>query len=656
MFLPLPRPLLAALCLAPTLALAQEAARTLPVADNLVADGIPPVPAAIADAAAQYTEFRATGLADFHPTRRELLIGTRFGNTIQAHVVRMPGGARTQLTFFADPVSGATYEPTKGEYFLFNKGAGGNENFQIFRLDLQSGKTTLLTDGKSRHSGPRFSRSGKSIAYTSNARNKVDVDIYTMDPLKPETAKLIAENKGGGWAVADWSPDEKQLLVAEYISINESYLWLVDAATGARTPLTPRDAKEKVAYGAAAFARDGKGVYVTTDKDSEFQRLCYLDLATKTHKFIGAAVKWDVDGMNLSDDGSKIAYTTNEDGISVIRILDLKTNKELPAPKLAPGDVGAMRWNKAGTELAYAITSARAPSDVYSFTLATQKTDRWTEGETGGLVTKDFSEAKLVRWPSFDKREISGFLYQPPAKFTGKRPVIINIHGGPEAQARPIYLGRNNYYLNELGCAIVFPNVRGSSGYGKTFLTLDNGKLREDSYKDIAALLDWIKTQPQLDADRVLVTGGSYGGHMTFAIATYYPDRIRAALPVVGMSSLVTFLKNTEGYRRDLRRVEYGDERDPDMEAFLQRIAPLNKVDQIKAPMLVVQGKNDPRVPYTESEQIVETLKKKNQPVWYLLAKDEGHGFQKKANADFQFYSTILFMQKYLLEPAPKAP
>lgn len=656
MSLPFPRTLLVALCLAPTLVGAQEAARTLPVAENLVADGVPPVPVAIAEAAAQYTEFRSSSLADYHPTRRELLMGTRFGNTAQVHVLRMPGGARHQLTFFADPVSGAAYEPTKGDYFVFSKGVGGAENFQLFRLDQQTGKTTLLTDGKSRHSMARFSDNGKVIAYTSNARNKVDVDIYTMDPLKPETAKLLAENKGGGWAVADWSPDQKQLLVVEYISINESYLWLFDAASGARTAITPRDSKDKVAYGAATFARDGKGIYVTTDKDSEFQRLAYIDLATKAHKFIGANVKWDVDGMALSDDGSKIAYTTNEDGISVIRILELKTSKELPAPKLAPGDVGSLRWNKAGTELAYSITSARAPSDIYTFTLATQKIDRWTEGETGGLNTKEFSEAKLVRWPSFDKREISGFLYQPPAKFTGKRPVIINIHGGPEAQARPIYLGRNNYYLNELGCAIIFPNVRGSSGYGKTFLTLDNGKLREDSYKDINALFDWIKTQPGLDAERILVTGGSYGGHMTFAIATYYPERIRAALPVVGMSNLVTFLKNTEGYRRDLRRVEYGDERDPDMEAFLQRIAPLNQVDKIKAPMLVVQGKNDPRVPYTESEQIVETLKKKNQPVWYLLAKDEGHGFQKKANADFQFYSTILFMQKYLLESPPAVP
>jgi dipeptidyl aminopeptidase/acylaminoacyl peptidase len=253
----------------------------------------------------------------------------------------------------------------------------------------------------------------------------------------------------------------------------------------------------------------------------------------------------------------------------------------------------------------------------------------------------------LVRWPTFDGRQISGFLYQPPAKFTGKRPVIISIHGGPEY--RPGFLGRSNYFINELGVAMIMPNVRGSSGYGKSFLKLDNGMLREDSVKDIGALLDWIKTQPGLDADRVMVTGGSYGGYMTLAVATLYNDRIKASLDVVGISNFVSFLEKTESYRRDLRRVEYGDERDPKMREFLQSISPLNRATKITKPLFVVQGKNDPRVPLNEAEQIVATVKKNGSPVWYLMATDEGHGFAKKKNIDYQFYATIVFVQQHLL-------
>ena len=275
--------------------------------------------------------------------------------------------------------------------------------------------------------------------------------------------------------------------------------------------------------------------------------------------------------------------------------------------------------------------------------------DRWTRSETGGLNTDRFSEPDLVRWPSFDGRSISGFLYRPAKTFTGKRPVNIVIHGGPEGQARPGFLGQSNYYLNELGVALLYPNVRGSSGYGKTFLDLDNGFLREGSYQDIGALLDWIGTQPDLDADKVMVSGGSYGGHMTLAVSYLYSDRIACSLDIVGMSSLVTFLENTEGYRRDLRRVEYGDERDPEMRAFLECIAPIAHVENIRKPLFIIQGKNDPRVPASEALQMAETLRGNAIPVWFLMADDEGHGFAKKKNVEFQFYATVQFMQAYLL-------
>ncbi len=354
--------------------------------------------------------------------------------------------------------------------------------------------------------------------------------------------------------------------------------------------------------------------------------------------------------FDLSPDGKTIALATNEDGIGVLRLLDTATGKESPAPKLTAGVLFGLRWHSNGREIGFALSSARSTGDVYSVDVTTGKLDRWTYSETGGLNTESFMEPELVKWKSFDGRMISGFLYRPPAKFTGKRPVTISIHGGPEAQFRPVILGRNNYFLSELGVALIYPNIRGSSGYGKTFLKLDNGFLREDSYKDIGALLDWIATRPDLDSDRVMVTGGSYGGHMTLAVATRYDDRIRCSLAVVPPSNLVTFLEHTESYRRDLRRVEYGDEREPKMREFLERIAPLNHATKVRKPLFIVAGKNDPRVLVSESEQMVAAVRRNGTPVWYLMAKDEGHGYANRKNQDFQFYATVQFLNEYLLK------
>ncbi len=432
------------------------------------------------------------------------------------------------------------------------------------------------------------------------------------------------------------------------ISINESYLWLADLATGAKTLLTPKG-KEKVAYQNAAFSRDGKGLYVTVDAGSEFQRLAYMDLASKKTDFLTADTA-DVDDFDLSLDGSRLAYVTNEKGVSVLRILDTASRRELPGPKLPLGVIGNLKWHRDGGAIGFTMETARSSSDAYSWDLKTGQVERWTYSELGGLNPQTFAEPELVSWKSFDGREITGFLYRPdPKKFPGKRPVTIEIHGGPEGQSRPDFLGVWNYVVNELGVAVIMPNIRGSSGYGKTLLQMDNGFLREGSYKDIGALFDWIAARPDLDAGRVLVVGGSYGGHMTLAVAYLYSDRIRCAIDVVGPSNLVTFLQNTSGYRRDLRRVEYGDERDAKMRAFLEKTAPLNNAERIRKPLFVIQGANDPRVPMSESVQMVQKIRSVGTPVWYLMAKDEGHGFAKKSNRDYQFYASVLFMREFLL-------
>jgi len=640
---------IAVLLFATSFALAQPAPpATIAPNDALLVDSIPAIPAAIAEKADAYTNYRTAGVFSWHPQKREMLIGTRFADTTQVHRVTMPGGARTQLTFFPDRVGSAEYQPHAGKYFIFSKDIGGGEWYQLYRFDVATGAVTLLTDGKSRNLGANFSNKGDRIVYSSTRRSRGDLDFWIMDPSDKATDKMLLQNQGGGWGIADWSPDDKTLLVVNEVSVNESHLFLVDVASAQKTPLTPENEKS-VAYSPIGFSADGKGVYVTTDKDNEFQRVAYIDLATKQFQYL-TTYPWDVEDASLSWNRKLLAFTVNENGMSTLHVLNLTTGKELPLPKLPTGLIGSLRWHENNKDLALVITSARSPADTYAIDITTQKLDRWTTSETGGLNAETFVEPQLVKWKSFDGKEITGWLYMPNAqKFPGKRPIVVNIHGGPEGQSRPGYLGRNNYYFDELGVAMIFPNVRGSTGYGKTFVALDNGFKREDSYKDIEALLHWIKDQPNLDGNKIMVTGGSYGGHMTLATATRYNDMIACSVDVVGMSNLVTFLEHTEPYRQDLRRVEYGDERDPKMREFLESIAPMNHVKNVTKPMFVVAGVNDPRVPKSEADQMVAALKAQGTPVWYLAAKDEGHGFAKKKNADFQFYATVLFVEQYLL-------
>lgn len=618
--------------------------------ENLIVEGIPAIPVALADEAAVYNNFRAASFQSWHPLKREMIISTRFADASQVHLVKAPGAARTQLTFYKERVSGPNYDPVLGDFIVFSKDVGGNENFQKYRYDFASGKTTMLTDGQSRNIGGVWSNKGDRLAYESNRRDKNDLDIYVIDPREPKSDRLLLQVRGGAWGVLDWSPDDGKLLVQEGISINESYLWLVDIDTAKKELLTPKNGKEKIAYNYAAFSSDGKGIYVLTDRDSEFARLAYVDLATRKHTYLTSDIPWDIDEFSLSHDRSRVAFISNEEGTSVLRVRDLASGKELPLPAMPLGLITGLQWHPNGKDIAFSYGNPHSTSDAYSLDSESGRVERWTTSELGGLNSETFAAPELIKWKSFDKKIISGFLYRPAASFTGKRPLIIDIHGGPEGQARPGFIGQNNYILNKLGVAIIYPNIRGSSGFGKTFLMLDNGFLREGSYKDIASLLDWIQTQPDLDSERVMVTGGSYGGHMTLAIAAFYPERIRCAVEVVGISNLVTFLENTSGYRQDLRRVEYGDERDPKMRKFMLKIAPLNHSDKIRKPLFIVQGANDPRVPLSEAEQMRDTLKKAGVPVWYLVARDEGHGFAKKGNRDFQFYATIMFIKEFLLK------
>jgi dipeptidyl aminopeptidase/acylaminoacyl peptidase len=646
------RILLAIFLLSSRVAFAQD---TVPPPASMTLENVPAAPAELAQKLRPYGEFRPHGLLSWHPVNREMLVSRRLTATNQVHRVADPGAAPEPLTDFPDLVNDASYQPTHGRYFVFVRAEGGNEVFRYFRYDLDTKAVTPISPEGERADNGAWNRAGDRFVYTTtpidrNSKDRVArMTVHVVDPAKPETDRVLARLEGAGWGSFRFSEDGKRLAYLEFKSINESELWTMDARTGKSRRITKPDPKQPVAYGDPWFSRDGKSIFTTSDRDGEFARIVMLPARGGKERVLTPKLDHDVEGMEISFDANRIAFVTNEKGSSVLRFIDLKTLKELPRPPLVQGVISRIGWRRHSDEIAFNIRSARSAGDVFSYDVKTNKLTRWTNGNNPELNTADFVEPRLIAWKSFDGREISGFHYQPPARFTGKRPVIINIHGGPESQARPVFLGRNNYFINELGIAMIYPNVRGSAGFGKTFLKLDNGVKREDSVKDIGALIEWIKAQPDLDGEHIMVMGGSYGGYMSLACAVHYDAQLAGSIDIVGISNFVTFLEHTETYRRDLRRVEYGDERDPGMRKFLESISPLNHADRITKPLFVVQGRNDPRVPYTVAEQIVASLKSRNAPVWFMMAGDEGHGFAKKPNADYLFYAMVAFARQTLL-------
>jgi dipeptidyl aminopeptidase/acylaminoacyl peptidase len=639
------------------------AAQTLAPNANLVAQGIPPIPLSLVQDVAKYTDFRGHNLIEWHPIRREMLVSHRKagGNTLQLFRVAAPMAEPEALTDFAEPVSSASYEPLKGDYLVFERGNGGDEATQVYRLDLASKQVTLLTDPKERHDIQGWLHKSSQLLVMSQpldrtaqggSREQVSTTLTQIDPARPTQRRKIAELPGGGWFSGGVSWDDKQVALTRYLSANESQLWLLDLATGRNTQVLPAPGgKERGVFLNGGFKRDNSGVWVITDRDSEFRHLMLYQLAQRRMAPVTRHIPWDVGGGTATQDGKLLAVQANVDGRDELRLFDARSLKEIALTKLPAGDVDQAEFHRKLSELAFSLDSSQGPNQIWSLDPASGKLAQWTRAAAApGAKPESFGAQQIIRWKSFDGRTISGLLNLPPARFAGKRPVLINIHGGPEGQAKMGFLGRYNHFIEDLGIAVIQPNVRGSSGYGKTFLTLDNGTKREDSVKDIGALLDWISLQPHLDATRVVVVGGSYGGYMSLATATTYADRIAGAVDMVGISNFVTFLRSTESYRRDLRRVEYGDERDPAMAEFLTKISPLTNAKRITQPLFVVQGRNDPRVPWTEAEQIVAKARENKTPVWYLLAENEGHGFARKENADFQFYAMVMFLQSTLLK------
>lgn len=634
--------------LAANLSLAAQTDEIAP-GPNIVVEGIPKIPSSLAQKVNQYKGAYGYPVAGWDTTKKELWIKILASTGTWVSRVETPGSVPKPIIII--PVGGIydLYYQPQGKYIVYNKDVGGNESFQFYLYDIASRQSKPITDEKSRSTEPVWSNAGDRIIYSSSPANGNGVDLSIINPFEPQSNRILAQGQGHYLKAYDWSPDDRKAVFCEFISNTVSSLWMIDVANGQKALLS-KGGPEKDYYDTPQFSKDGKGVYVITDRDSEFRRLAYLNLTTKEYKYLSDHIKWDVEDFKLSPDGKTLAFITNEDGISQLHLLNVETGKEKLVPSLPIGIISDLKWHNNSVDLAFNFKSPRTPNDVYSLDTNSYKVERWSKGITGQIDVEKLPKPEIIHWNSFDGKQISGFLYRPPGTFTGKRPVIIDIHGGPEEQYRPGFGYVDNYFLNELGIVKIYPNLRGSTGYGKTFVKLDNGLSRLDAVRDIGALLDWIKKQPEIDASRVMVQGASHGGYMALSVAANYSDRIRAALSDSGPSNLVTFIENTAGWRRELQRQEYGDERDPKMKEFLERIAPINNVEKIKKPLMVIQGANDPRVPATEAQQIVTALKKRAVPVWYLLAKDEGHVWAKQSNWDFRLYSTAGFVQEHLLK------
>jgi dipeptidyl aminopeptidase/acylaminoacyl peptidase len=638
----------AATLLLTLLTAASASAQTVPAQrrehGNLVFDGVPAANPALAALLERYQQSRGATFLDWQADG-SMLVATRFGESEQVHRVAAPLAMREQLTFDSDPIEWAR-AARSGSGFVFLKDHAGDENAQVYYQGA-NGVPRALTHGDFIHGSTVWAHDGKRVAFYGNERDGVSYDVFVIDATGNGTPQLLVGGHEDTWYPLDWSADDAKLLVWKYLSITESYLYLADVATGSLTPL--EDKPRRGGIRGARFGPDGRGVYVLTDEDSEYAQLKYKDPFSHESRTITPDVGWDVEDFDVSADGRYIAYVQNEDGRSRLHIIDTSTKQNVAPPGLPEGRIGNARFDRSGRRLAMSVDSASAPRDVYVYEVDKSAFTRWTKSEAGPIDVATLTAPQLVRFPTWDRdgghaRALSAYVYRP--KGAGPAPVVIDIHGGPEAQYRPEWDPFVQFLVNELGYAVVAPNVRGSSGYGKTFMSLDDGVLREDALRDIGSLLVWIGAQSGFDRDHVAVMGGSYGGYLALASLITYGERLKGGIDLVGISNFVTFLQNTAAYRRDLRRAEYGDERQTSMRVFLERISPLTNANRIKKPLLVVAGVNDPRVPLSESDQLVWRVRSSGGEVWYLIAKDEGHGFRRKANRDAYLLTAASFLQK----------
>ena len=607
-------------------------------------ENVPEIPEDVGAAVQRYQNYREARFQDWLADGT-MLITTRFGTTSQVHHVAGPRHARTQLTFHEEPVAEAQAIPG-GERFLYRRDTGGDEWFQLYVGDVAGAEAIQLTEPGTRNQSAVVSKDGRLVVWSRAMRGSADYAIMTANPSDPQSRR-VAWQGTGSVGPTDISADGRHVLVSRNLSNRENRLLVLDLETGETRELG-WSAATPARYDEPRFARDGRSVIAITDAGSDVSRLMEFDLDTGRSRSISPESRWGIEDYDLSDDGRLLAFAFNEEGYSRVVVQDFVTRRALPQPEsLDRGVLTGLEFSPDGTRLAIGLSTPTYAGDVFAFNLADGAIERWTSSEMGALQRSQLAEPRLIRFDSFDGLSVPAFVYRPRNIAADARtPVIIDIHGGPESQTRPLWNPGAQYFAEMLGATIILPNVRGSEGYGTRYLNLDNGERREDSVRDIGALLDWIGTQPDLDPARVAVYGQSYGGYMSLASMVHFSDRLVGGVERYGISNWTSFLQNTEAYRRDNRRAEYGDERVPTMRAVFDRISPLNNVGRITKPMLVMQGANDPRVPQSESDQVVRELRANGIEAWYVLFADEGHGFQKKHNNDLRREVETLFLRR----------
>jgi dipeptidyl aminopeptidase/acylaminoacyl peptidase len=580
---------------------------------------------------ARYLKIRSAWGPSWSPDGRKVSFLTEITGVPQVWEVLAEGPSwPEQLTFYEERVSDAEYSPTQ-DRLLFGMDAGGNERTQLFLLE--SGEVTDLTraPGAIHYSGG-FSPDGGRVAYTATRRNGTDFDVFVQE-LDGEPA-LVWEVPGYH-TVSDWAPDGSFLLVSRHRSNLDNDLYRLDLATGEATLLTPHE--EDARFYGARVTPDGGSVYLATDRDGDFLRLARLDLATLDLEYLTPDDR-DVEAVELGEDGRYLLASRNVEGYSDLMLFSGE-GRRMPDPEVPEGILGGFELSPDSRRLAFTLVGPTRNADVWVMDLPDGEARRITRSSTAGIPRSTFRRPHLVRYPTFDGREIPALFYECEE---GSAPVVVNVHGGPESQSRPAFAPVTQYLLHR-GYAVFFPNVRGSTGYGKAYTHLDDVELRMDSVKDLAHAAYWLREKGH---QRVAVMGGSYGGFMVLAALTEYPELWTAGVDIVGIANLVTFLENTGSYRRALREAEYGSlgsDRD-----FLESISPIHRAGNIKAPLMVIHGKNDPRVPVGEAEQIVEKVRKNGGTVEYLLYEDEGHGLAKLKNRLDAYPKIAAFLDEHL--------
>lgn len=551
-----------------------------------------------------------------------------------------------QLTFRGERVMSAAFSPT-ADLLLISADVGGSERTQLYTLSGNGSTLTALTDKPEViYQFGGWSPDGTRITYSSNERDPRYFDVYER-VLEEKEPRLLLQQDGSNYS-AGYSPDGQQVLVSRFESNIINSLLLVDTATGETRMLTPEPVTGPAQHFAAAWSADRRGLYLLSNRGQQFLSLAWLDLATGDLTYLRDDL-WDADGLALTRDGTRMALVINEDGYSRLELFDVSegwnARRELPVPALPLGVLSEVTWSQDGSLLAFTLNTADDAPDVWVWDTEEGVLWRATRSSRGGIPPETFVAPSLVRYPTFDSREIPAFLFLPQTGQTHRLPFVVYVHGGPESQLRPIF-NPVLQYLVACGYGVLAPNVRGSTGYGYEYQSLDDVRLRMDSVADLQYAVTWLSESGIADPRRIAVMGGSYGGFMVLSAVTTYPGLWAAGVDIVGIANFVTFLENTGPWRRKLREAEYGSlENDRDL---LERISPIRSVDRIVAPLFVVHGANDPRVPVGEAEQIVAALRSRNVPVEYLRFEDEGHGLVKRANRLIAYPAIARFLDEHV--------